>query len=520
MAKAVRVIVVDDDPIDLELTKRLLTGSTDMSFQIETAQLPTDACRMVREQSYDVMLLDLNLPGSRGLATIETIRRENDQLPIVVMTGSSDQETALKALDHGAQEYLVKGQVTCGMLIGAVRNAMQRQQLLRDLRAAKQLVEKKNQRLAEMYETAHRFVDNVSHEFRTPLTVIKEYTALMREGLVGPITTEQGQFLDIVSARADDLNAMVDDMLDVGRLEAGRLGVWRRNCQVAEIIEQLRPALERKAAFKQITLEIDVADRLPDVYCDDEKAGRVIINLTINAIKFCNESGVVRVAAGHDPHSAGVLIAVSDNGPGIEPEDLELIFERFKQCSSQIRSSCKGFGLGLNIAKELVELNFGQIHVESSVGRGSTFSFTLPPADPHEVMRRYLLRLSQVQARSDWVTALTARIDAASTPADADDVDAFLNGLLRSDDLLFRLDGSRWLLMLAANAEESEQFVQRFGQDAGRRRPQPAARAAAADRAPEGGIVASGKLRPSYQRWSAGGAAARGAGLCLIPIAC
>ncbi len=252
MAKAVRVIVVDDDQVDLEFTQCLLTGSIHMSFQIETAQLLADACRMIREQPYDVMLLDLNLPGSCGLATIDTIRQQNDQLPVVVLSGSSDHHTALKSLDHGAQDYLVKGQVTRDMLLSAIRNAMQRQQLLQDLRTAKQLVEKKNQHLAEMYETAHRFVDNVSHEFRTPLTVIKEYTALMREGLVGPITTEQGQFLDIVSARADDLNTMVDDMLDVGKLEAGRLGVWRRDCQVAEIIERLRPSLERKAAARQI----------------------------------------------------------------------------------------------------------------------------------------------------------------------------------------------------------------------------------------------------------------------------
>jgi hypothetical protein len=473
--KTVRLLVVDDDPIDLELTKRLLTGSIRMAFEIETAQRLDDASRLIGERCFDVMLLDLNLPGTHGLATIETIRQQNDQLPILVLSGLSDEETALQSLDHGAQDYLVKGQVTTDILVSAIRYAIQRQQLLKDLWAAKALVEKKNRHLAEMYETAHRFVDNVSHEFRTPLTVIKEYASLIRDGLVGPITDEQASFLDIVSARADDLNTMVDDMLDVGKLEAGRLGAWRHNCRVADIVERLRVSLERKAAIKGISLAIDLAESLPDVYCDEEKVGRVIINLTINAIKFCDENGAVNIAARQHPHSSGVLITVSDDGPGIKAEDLEMIFERFKQCSNHVRSSSKGFGLGLNIAKELVDLNFGEMHVESLPGQGSTFSFTLPPADPREVLRRYVRRLRDVQSDSAWVSAVVAQIDEATDSSAAADVDSCLNSLLRRYDLLFRLDPCHWLLVLAASADESVQFLAASAktlQDINRNRPQ------------------------------------------------
>jgi signal transduction histidine kinase len=475
MHKTARVLIVDDDPVDLELTRRLLAGGLRLRFQVESAQGLDEAVEIMRGRKYDVMLLDLNLPSSYGLSTLAAIRRENDQLPIIVLSGLSDEETALRSLDHGAQDYLVKGQVTADMLVNAIRYAIQRQQLLQEITSAKELVEKKNQRLAEMYETAHRFVDNVSHEFRTPLTVIKEYASLVRDGVAGAITDDQSRFLDIVSDRADDLNTMVDDMLDVGRLEAGRLGAWRKNCTVADIVGRLRPSLEKKATIKGITLTIEVDRDLPEVYCDDEKVGRVIINLTVNAIKFCQENGLVRITAAEEPYSAGVLIAVTDNGPGIDAAHQDAIFERFKQLNTNARSSCKGFGLGLNIAKELVDLNFGEMGVQSTVGQGSTFTFTLPPARPLEVMRRYLHRMKNIPGSAQQVSAITAKIDEVSDPHAADDVDSCLNSLLRRNDLLFRLDSRQWLLVIAANKDELNYFLAAAGKtlrDIDRNRPQ------------------------------------------------
>ncbi|HEX3870040.1 MAG TPA: HAMP domain-containing sensor histidine kinase [Pirellulales bacterium] len=475
MPKTIRVLVVDDDPVDLELTRRLISAAPRRSFQVEAAQRLDEAVAQIREQKYDVMLLDLNLPGSYGLATLEAVRHENHELPVIVLSGLSDEETALRSLDHGAQDYLVKGQFTSDMLVNAVRYAMQRQQLLQEITCAKALVEKKNQRLAEMYETAHRFVDNVSHEFRTPLTVIKEYTSLIRDGLVGEITDEQKSFLDIVNDRADDLNTMVDDMLDVGRLEAGRLGAWRKNCTAAGIIARLRPSLERKAFIKETALAIEVAADLPAVYCDDEKAGRVLINLTVNAIKFCQQRGQVRISATRDRRFGGVAIAVTDNGPGIDDAHREEIFERFKQLNTDVRSSCKGFGLGLNIAKVLVDMNFGEMDLESTVGKGSTFTFTLLPAQPLKVMKRYLHRMKSVPDFGHHVSLVTAHIDETTDAASAGDVDWYLNSLLRRNDLLFRLAACRWMLVIAAGEQEMSQFLagaEKTLHDVNRNRPQ------------------------------------------------
>ena len=224
---------------------------------------------------------------------------------------------------------------------------------LRKLETARGLLEKKNHRLARLYRTAHRFVDHVSHEFRTPLTVVKEYVSLMCDGLLGPTNAEQQRFLDIVNNRADDLNHMVDDMLDVSKLEAGILTVYRTPACLADIVNHVRVGLERRATLQDVRLEIEMPHDLPPIYCDTEKIGRVLVNLVVNAIKFSR-----RPVCPYDrPLEAGadeVLVRVSDNGPGIPPQDLPRLFRRFKQLGAPTNASTKGFGLGLSIARELV----------------------------------------------------------------------------------------------------------------------------------------------------------------------
>jgi signal transduction histidine kinase len=407
------------------------------------------------------LLLDLGLPECRGLETLDRIRNENERLPIIVLTGLSDEATALCSLDHGAQDYLVKGTVTSEALVHSIRYAIQRQQLVQELGRAKRLLEKKNRRLARLYKTAHRFVDNVSHEFRTPLTVIKEYTSLLREGLIGAVNQQQCEMLDVVGDRADDLNNMVDDMLDISRLESGMLGLWRKSCNVEQVVAGIRPALERKAAIKGLTLNFDIAQPLPQVYCDDEKVVRVLINLTINAIKFSAQAGSIRVWATADTKSPDVLIGVTDNGPGISQDLLAKIFARFRQFDMDRRPDCKGFGLGLSIAKELVELNFGEMRVESVPGRGSTFSFTLPPADPLEIVRRYLSRIQHTRNGTSEVSIVEATVDPETDAATAEDVATYLNGLLRRNDLLFQPNHGRWLLILSSSDLELDKFLTR-----------------------------------------------------------
>jgi hypothetical protein len=451
------VLLIEDDAADARWAQRLLDQAT-TPMTVTWVDSLAAALGEMNSKQFDVVVTDLSLPDSRGLETVVRIRAQCEQVPIVVLTGNDDRSAAVALLEAGAQDYIVKGCHSHDGLDRAIQYSIQRQQ-------STSLLAQKNRKLEKLYKQANQFVDNVSHEFRTPLTVIKEYVSIIRDGLTGEVTEEQQRMLTVVEDRADDLNVMVDDMLDVSKLEAGMLGAWRKNCQVATILQHTWPPLERKANIKNVELQWDIPEDLPEVYCDEDKVGRIVCNLAMNALKFCGTPGKVQISASHDPAEQEVKISVSDNGAGIDDDSQQAIFTRFTQLTSSIQSSTKGFGLGLSIAKELAELNFGSLSVASKLGEGSTFSFTIPVSEPPEILRRYLARLKRIDEYEDsdlFVSLVTASIDATCDDAIARGVDAFFNCHLRKNDLLFRVAPTTWLLVLPEPESQLEHYFDRI----------------------------------------------------------
>lgn len=469
-----RALLIEDDSADYQLINRSLRKSR-ATIELVWVKSLDDGLRQIANEKFDVALTDLSLPDSFGLTTVERIRSQDQKIPIIILTTLDDKVLEFTSLSAGAQDYIIKDEATPHTLEQAIHHAIQRQEnvveiqrLLGELEAShellkerKDLLRKKNRRLRKLYKTAHEFVDNVSHEFRTPLTVIKDYISLVREGLLGTVNDEQCRMLDVAGIRVDELNNMVDDMLDVSKLESGLLGAWRRPCELVNIVELVCPPLMKKAELKDITFDVAVENTLPTVYCDAEKIGRVVINLLTNAMKFCGEPGAVKLWAREEPQKNEIVVGVSDNGPGIDKESLSEIFERFKQLKTDLKSSTKGFGLGLNIAKELIDMNFGDMSVESHPGQGTTFTFTVPLDNPPSVVKRYLERLHRLENGSATVSLVHAQIDKSTSAVDAEDSDAFFNYLLRRDDLLFRIGTHHWLYVLPIPRSETADFIER-----------------------------------------------------------
>ena len=331
-----------------------------------------------------------------------------------------------------------------GACIVSLRDITARKRTEEALRIANAEMERKNMRLAELTETAQRFVDNVSHEFRTPLTVIKEFAGIIADGLAGPVSEDQAKYLGIIDNSVHDLAQMVDDLLDCSRLKAGTLRVDRRRCAAAEIMESVLPMLTSKAAAKNIELTRDITPEISDVFADREKAVRALVNLATNAIKYSPEdSDIVLWADESGDH--GVRIGVTDNGPGMSEEDLAVIFGRFKQAGNGYRGSTKGLGLGLHIAKELTELNLGQIQVESEPGKGSIFWFSLPRCDWREIVHSYFDLLDE---QEEDVSVSVLKVTPGQGEVSVGGVRGFLAAQCRPMDLILGEDyGDRLVLV-------------------------------------------------------------------------
>jgi signal transduction histidine kinase len=446
-SNSIRVLLVDDDVVDAELTTRLLKAVASPTFEVSHATTLRDAIEVLRDANYDVVLLDLGLPDSPRGDTLSRFREEcSAELPVIVLTGLEDEQSALESLDQGAQDYLGKDSVTSDLLLRSIRYAMQRQQLHEQLASTNVMLEQNNKRLTQLYDLAQQFVENVSHEFRTPLTVIREFTSIVRDGLDGPVTPRQSEHLDKVLHRTDDLALMVDDMLDISKLEAGLLGVWRRPCYVKDLVEAVRGVVKGRADSKKISLRIDVDDSLPQVFCDEEKARRVMINLAVNAIKFTPEGGAVEIWAHGGTEGSEVRIGITDTGPGLSSENLAVIFKRFRQVDHGLCTSTKGFGLGLNIAKELVSLNLGQIDVESEVGAGSTFSFTLSKYEPRDLITRYFRHIDSTLGDETPISLMIASIDISGGREVLPVADEFLQRTVRANDLVVSYVPGAWVI--------------------------------------------------------------------------
>lgn len=247
------------------------------------------------------------------------------------------------------------------------------------IHTAQQQLTEAHQHLQHKHEELQSFYHTVSHEVKTPLTSAREFVSLVMEGLAGPVTDTQKEYLSIAQESCDQMHTCINDMLDVTRLETGKMNIEFRTSSLADLTRRIVTRQMSAAERKGVHLNCTIKPGVGDILMDETRIAQVIGNLLNNALKFTSEGGLVSVVV--EPLATladHVRITVSDTGCGIHKKHLARIFDRLYQVRDGDASSRMGLGLGLYICHELVRLHNGSICVESVIGQGSTFYVTLP----------------------------------------------------------------------------------------------------------------------------------------------
>ncbi len=265
-------------------------------------------------------------------------------------------------------------------------------------RRAEELERRVEERTAELNQARQRaesadrlksaFLAAMSHELRTPLNSILGFTGILLQGLPGPLNPEQRKQLEMVRNSSRHLLSLINDVLDLSKIEAGELKVAHTPVDISEVVQRAVESVRPQAEDKGLELQAEIASDLGSMVSDPRRIGQILLNLLGNAVKFTDAGSVTVKAERIDPGTAAkdtavapqplLRISVKDTGPGIKPEDIDGVFQPFVQVDSGLTRRHEGTGLGLAISRRLAQLLGGELCAESRWGEGSTFTLTLP----------------------------------------------------------------------------------------------------------------------------------------------
>lgn len=363
------ILLIEDDEEDYILLQRLLRKIPYGRYKLLWENSPEAGLTRMLGEKHDLCMLDYRLGAQNGIELIKAARRQRYSQPIILLTGASESEIDIQALQAGADDYIAKEQLQGELLYRMIRYAIERKKaeherenLLREQIASRELEAKRNE-----------FISMVVHELKTPLTSLKSSAQLLQRQSVRAGNEKMTQMTSRMDAQINRLTGLIDDFLDVTRIAAGKLQFREEFFSfdelVAEIVEELQTITEQH----KLIIE---GESNQTVWGDRMRIGQVITNLLTNAMKYAPDTNRVLVKIAVDADKA--TLCIQDFGPGI-PKGLQTkVFDPFYRIEGKEQQSASGLGLGLHIAAEIIRRQEGEIWIESEEGQGAMVCFTLP----------------------------------------------------------------------------------------------------------------------------------------------
>jgi len=365
LASAARILVVDDEPKNRELIRDTLEVR---GYAVEEAGSGTEALARIAAAPPDVVLLDVSMPGLDGLEVCRRLKANprTASLPVIMITAHVDRRDRLAGIEAGANDYLTKP-VDLQDLVLRVRNAVSAKRLTDE-------VKENFRRLRELERLRDSLTHMIIHDLRSPLASVMMGLEVIKISAAKSNRERETKIAEASYSSAQQMSEMISSLLDVSRFEAGKMPLQKIATGLAPVLRAAVESVRSLAAKRQIALAESTGEAT--ACCDGPIVHRILANLIGNALKFTPPGGEVRVTMVTD--ATFVRVSVTDTGAGIAPEFHGRIFEKFGQVNDQ--RAHLGTGLGLTFCKLAVEAHGGGIGVESTVGSGSTFWFTLPLA--------------------------------------------------------------------------------------------------------------------------------------------
>jgi signal transduction histidine kinase len=430
------LLIVDDIATNRKLLRVTLEAEDHTTLEAADG---VEALQILAREKVDAVISDILMPNMDGFRLCHEIRKSERlrALPFIVYTSTYKSPDDMKlAKTVGADKYLTKPAPTAAVL-EALREvmesrtarpvppmpAMEESYVLKqytqavvnkledknaELKQAVDALQRAHDRIVELNnglerrvrertqdlgianhqlmqksEEIQQFYHTLSHELKTPLTSAREFVSFVEEGVAGPVTGTQREYLLLAKEGCDHMARCLDDLLDATRLDTGKLSLELKTSSLTKLAHRVLKSLQPAIAAKGIVVETEFDETAPDISCDEYRIAQVLTNLINNALKFTPEGGRLRVQIDRSAtHPDSLQVAVTDTGRGIPVNLLERIFERLYQVKEGDAATGLGMGLGLYLCRELITLHGGEIHVESELDRGSRFNFWLPLHPP------------------------------------------------------------------------------------------------------------------------------------------
>jgi signal transduction histidine kinase len=349
------ILVVDDEMGPRESLKMILNPY----YNVHVAERGGQAVEMLGKFPVDLVTLDLKMPGVSGIHVLEKLKQYDPDIEAIIITGYGSLDTAIEGLRLGAFDYISKP-FDVNHILSLVRRGLERRSAKTKLRQVKA-----------------DFLSNVSHELRTPLSVVVGFVYLLLNQVIGKLSEEQQKVLETVYRNSEELLELIDNVLWMTSLNAGDAAATVERFDAREVVSEAVKRYEHILREKGLVLSVELTDGGMFIFSDRSKVERIFQNVLNNAVKFTSQ-GEIRVKAQPTVDRSSIEFEVTDTGIGIEKNKMDSIFEPFQQVDTSSHRSFSGLGLGLTVARRMVELIGGTLEITSEAGTGTRVLMKFP----------------------------------------------------------------------------------------------------------------------------------------------